>query len=1015
MFSVKLKDCFLHHLTWMDYRMVLLVPLGEKDRLTHSLDSATHHLPPTPHTSDPQEGQEGQGQSSETGHKPAGGGGGERRRRRKPVLKELSGYDVEEGADDDDMSTSTTSSVHVPGPCFSVYELRNKLFMTLSPNAVYIYTYKNQIKSFKLPIHWVYILKRMGGMLESCHTCRLMDLEHVRGMCTHYGLSLPDTLDSLCRNELPKGRRVIDLSSIEPESLGPLHLEEIPLCSFTEKGRPYKPKSKKNKKKWRKDEEHRSKRKADMVDQETRRSSGKDQGGEVKESVGGGGRKVPKASTSSSVGGERELLEGEEEVEGEEEGEREEEEEGGEREGGAGNWALNKKEKHHKLGKRSPPPLIKRPLSPISSRTKKKPCPFCGAQVLKRSKKCSACNKNFGVYTFGRKQCLYCGRVNLARMARCNECGQSLDKAPSARPKEGEESCVSSYSSHKRSDFIFGVRKRRKVHSVPLAFSGGFYSGYHSHQHQQHQQLASSSPSTSSFKMRRSNEQSPVESGHGAPGEVVSDEEEMEEGWREEGGGEEGGGEEGGEDTQEEEVLTNKTPATDGETAVKTKTKSRTKSTSLSNPKQAGYRYGHIPWADADITVLVDEKGVTKFCLQELIAKVMAGHTKAEVFDMVRDLDLPLEQGNLQLLKKLQALGLHANRSPMCKLIATEELWLLLDALQEPVPEEVHQHLENINTSSTPLLVSYLHHPSLSPGSISIRTAAVVATAPPTTNSAEEEEQTKSFESTLHEMQCSDGQYISVLRKWNGEQYVCLPEMWRKYFPEVNRNHLSSALRRLELETLMPTAQQATLLRSAQVISIRGAPGRLMKLEHMQALLDDFCIPLQLATGSTQEHDPASKDKVKQAVSSASTTGVLKPVSSRPVGRPRLHIPQSSLPPGKVLASREDMEYAQCMRNVLTSVNSSDLVALLEETRLESEQQADVADSHANDVDSQLDRLGQLIHTRRELSTVLSREMGFVNASAHGYMSEVVRITHTERQVLQNLDTLLSSLKISLL
>ena len=32
----------------------------------------------------------------------------------------------------------------------------------------------------------------------------------------------------------------------------------------------------------------------------------------------------------------------------------------------------------------------------------------------------------------------------------------------------------------------------------------------------------------------------------------------------------------------------------------------------------------------------------------------------------------------------------------------------------------------------------------------------------------------------------------------------------------------------------------------------------------MQALLDDFCIPLQLATGSTQEHDPASKDKVSQ-------------------------------------------------------------------------------------------------------------------------------------------------------
>ena len=37
----------------------------------------------------------------------------------------------------------------------------------------------------------------------------------------------------------------------------------------------------------------------------------------------------------------------------------------------------------------------------------------------------------------------------------------------------------------------------------------------------------------------------------------------------------------------------------------------------------------------------------------------------------------------------------------------------------------------------------------------------------------------------------------------------------------MNRNHLSSGLRRMELETIMPTAQQATLLRSAQVISIR--------------------------------------------------------------------------------------------------------------------------------------------------------------------------------------------------
>ena len=158
-------------------------------------------------------------QTHSTAAKSSGGGGGgkeaggERRRRRKPILKELSTYnDMEEGtlilyvckfcvclcvcvracvcvcvcvllymnvtadharyivymmkvcmfltvllplSDEDDASQSTTSSLHVPGPCFSVYELRNKLFQTLSPNAVYIYTYKNQIKSFKLPIHWV--------------------------------------------------------------------------------------------------------------------------------------------------------------------------------------------------------------------------------------------------------------------------------------------------------------------------------------------------------------------------------------------------------------------------------------------------------------------------------------------------------------------------------------------------------------------------------------------------------------------------------------------------------------------------------------------------------------------------------------------------------------------------------------------------------------------------------------------------------------------------------------------
>ena len=73
---------------------------------------------------------------------------------------------------------------------------------------------------------------------------------------------------------------VIDLSSIEPENLGPLHLEQIPLCSFSEKGRPYKAKAKKNKKKWRKDEEHRGRKKTEGQDGER---GGKKSGGEHKQ------------------------------------------------------------------------------------------------------------------------------------------------------------------------------------------------------------------------------------------------------------------------------------------------------------------------------------------------------------------------------------------------------------------------------------------------------------------------------------------------------------------------------------------------------------------------------------------------------------------------------------------------------------------------------------------------------------------------------------------------------------
>ena len=45
------------------------------------------------------------------------------------------------------------------------------------------------------------------------------------------------------------------------------------------------------------------------------------------------------------------------------------------------------------------------------------------------------------------------------------------------------------------------------------------------------------------------------------------------------------------------------------------------------------------------------------------------------------------------------------------------------------------------------------------------------------------------FESTLHEVECSDGQSVSILRAFNGEQFAYVTELWRKYFPEVNGAH----------------------------------------------------------------------------------------------------------------------------------------------------------------------------------------------------------------------------------
>ena len=52
------------------------------------------------------------------------------------------------------------------------------------------------------------------------------------------------------------------------------------------------------------------------------------------------------------------------------------------------------------------------------------------------------------------------------------------------------------------------------------------------------------------------------------------------------------------------------------------------------------------------------------------------------------------------------------------------------------------------------------------------------------------------------------------------------------------------------LETIAPTGQQATLLHSTGVISLRGAAGKLMRLDSMERLLNDFRIPLLIGKQS---------------------------------------------------------------------------------------------------------------------------------------------------------------------
>lgn len=66
-------------------------------------------------------------------------------------------------------------------------------------------------------------------------------------------------------------------------------------------------------------------------------------------------------------------------------------------------------------------------------------------------------------------------------------------------------------------------------------------------------------------------------------------------------------------------------------------------------------------------------------------------------------------------------------------------------------------------------------------------------------------------------------------------------------------------------------------------------------------------------------------------------------------------------------------------------------------------------------VRTELDAIQQLMQARRDLCNVLSKEIGFLTATTHGYMAEVIRLSHVEKQSLLELDLILGSMNISLL
>jgi Ca2+-binding EF-hand superfamily protein len=254
-FSVKIADLTIHKLKWDQYTMTLLIPRSnnittpiKETTPTESLSQSTceQEVPSEDSFGETrllrsgrkrlreqityEGGEEGDGEDDSKIKKRKKGKG------QGSITPSLEEEDTKTNEREDESEEVMAKTLDVL-PSFSVFELRNKLFSGYPPRTVHAFTYKLKLKTRRPPLHWIHVLKRVGGLPESCHTCRLLDVEAVKQLCDFHKISIPPSLDLLLNNQLEGNREVIDLSeypSITLISQPEILHYNIPQCSFND-------------------------------------------------------------------------------------------------------------------------------------------------------------------------------------------------------------------------------------------------------------------------------------------------------------------------------------------------------------------------------------------------------------------------------------------------------------------------------------------------------------------------------------------------------------------------------------------------------------------------------------------------------------------------------------------------------------------------------------------------------------------------------------------------------------